>query len=131
MNENVRGEVVAPCESFGARIARIRSLPRVLARVPSELIRAGKSPVAPFPRADKRLLARVSAGVRLEVRRLCVRLVTAIEIAHVRACLFSFFALRFLLQLDSFAEYHVALAALRRRCNRLLHVIVRLTDAVA
>ena len=53
----------------------------MLAEVPRQLIRAGKSPVAAFPVAGVRFFPGVGTLVSLEVRRFRVDLVTALEVA--------------------------------------------------
>ena len=58
--------------------------PRVLPVVPRQLVRPGKLPAAPIPRASVWLLARVCPDVRLEMRALRVDLLAAREVAEVR-----------------------------------------------
>ena len=71
---HVQSEVVRARERPLAQSALERPVASVLAVVASQLVRAGELPTAAFPAALVRLLARVCAEVRLEVRRFRVRL---------------------------------------------------------
>ena len=71
---HVQCQVVRARESSLAEPALERPVASVLAVVASQLVRAGELPAASLPAALVRLLARVRAEVRLQVRRLGVRL---------------------------------------------------------
>jgi hypothetical protein len=76
MTLHVQRKVVRARERPLAQSALERAVASVLAVVTSQLIRAGELPTAALPAALVRLLARVCAEVRLQVRRLRIRLGT-------------------------------------------------------
>ena len=84
MSLEVEGQMVTSGERARAVDALEGLGPRVLPVVPRQLIRPGKLPAAPFPRAPVRLLSRVRPDVRLEMRALGVDLLAAREVAEVR-----------------------------------------------
>ena len=81
-------EVERQMVTAGERSSTVDALeglcPSVLPVVPRQLIRPGKLPAAPIPRASVWLLACVRPDVRLEMRAFCVDLLAAREVAKVR-----------------------------------------------
>ena len=80
---HVQREMVATGEGSLAQLALERSVAGVLAVVARQLVGARELPPAALPAAQVRLLARVSAVMRLQVRALRVRLVAARVAARV------------------------------------------------
>jgi len=103
---HVQREMVRAREGPLTQPALERPVPGVLAVVASQLVRAGELPAATFPAALVRLLARVRAEMRLQVRRFGVRLAARRVRTSVRGQLLtpttSASSLRFLLY---FARY--------------------------
>ena len=81
MSLHVEGEVITARELPLAEMALEGLGTSVLPVVPRQLVRPGKLPAAPVPRALVRLLPRVGPLVRLQVRALCVHLVAAGKVA--------------------------------------------------
>ena len=83
MTLHVQREMVAAGEGSLAQLALERSVAGVLAVVARQLVGARELPPAALPAAQVRLLPRVRAMVRLQVRALRVRLVAARIAARV------------------------------------------------
>ena len=81
---HVQREMVRAREGPLTQPALERPVPGVLAVVASQLVRAGELPAATFPAALVRLLARVRAEMRLQVRRFGVRLAAPCVRARMR-----------------------------------------------
>ena len=80
---HVQGEVVRAGEGPLAHLALEWPVPRVLPRVPGELVRTGKPPSASLPRAQVGLLPRVRPLMGLQVARLGIGLDAALDGAGV------------------------------------------------
>ena len=83
MSLHVEGEVITTRELPLAEVALEGLGAGVLPVVPRQLVRPGKLPAAPVPRALIRLLSRVCPLVRFQVRALCVHLVATGKVAAV------------------------------------------------
>ncbi len=83
MSFHMQRQMIRSTERALAQLARKRPVPRVLALMAGQLIRARKPPPAPLPPAQVGLLARVGARVRLQMRGLGVGLAAAAERARV------------------------------------------------